>query len=55
VNSYLHDTVFKCSWYNVPLLKELWRQHLDKERNVEQIIYRAITAEQWLHSLERTT
>jgi asparagine synthase (glutamine-hydrolysing) len=51
VNAYLHDTVFKRPWYNVERLKELWQQHQDRQRNVEHLFYRVLTADMWYSDL----
>jgi hypothetical protein len=48
VDAYLHDQVLKRDWYDAAVARDLWRAHTAGERNMERILYRMITAEQWM-------
>jgi asparagine synthase (glutamine-hydrolysing) len=47
VDAFLHDRVLKRDWYDVETVNRLWRAHTTGWRNLEGLIYRMITAEQW--------
>lgn len=47
VNAYLHDQVLKRDWYDAAAVRDLWNAHTAGQRNMERVIYRMITAEQW--------
>jgi asparagine synthase (glutamine-hydrolysing) len=47
VDAYLHDQVLRRDWYDADAARDLWRAHTAGQRDMERILYRMITAEQW--------
>ncbi len=47
IHAFLHDKVFRRDWYDPALVRKVWQDHVGQVKNMEAMLYRMITAEQW--------
>ncbi len=54
VDTFLNERVFQREWYAPERVGQIWRAHLNEERNAERLIYSLITADLWYEQVTAT-